>query len=61
MDVTDVKDNWSYREHVFTLPHTKQILLSDLEFFEVRGVGKSGLVIGIATERRETMVAYIIS
>jgi hypothetical protein len=28
--------------------------------FEVRDVGKSGLVIGIADDGRETMVAYIV-
>jgi hypothetical protein len=46
---------------VFHLPHTKRILLSDLEVFEVRDVGKSGLVIGIAEEGCETMVAYVVS
>jgi hypothetical protein len=38
----------SYREDVFHLPHTKQIIMSDLEVFEVRDGGKSGLVIGVA-------------
>jgi hypothetical protein len=47
-DVTAVKDDISYREDMFHLPHTKRILLSDLEVFEVRDVGKSGLVIGVA-------------
>jgi hypothetical protein len=46
---------------VFHLPHTKQILLSDLEFFEVRDVGKSGLVIGVADEGCETMALYVVS
>jgi hypothetical protein len=32
-DVTVIKDDISYREDVFNLPHTKRILLSDLEFF----------------------------
>jgi hypothetical protein len=39
----------------------KRILLSDLEVFEVRDVGKSGLVIGIADDGRETMVMYAVS
>jgi hypothetical protein len=46
---------------VFHLPRTKRILLSDLDVFEVRDVGKSGLVIGVAEEWCETMVAYVIS
>jgi hypothetical protein len=54
--VTVVKDNWSYREDVFTLPHTKLILLSDLEVFEVKYVHRSGLVMSIAEDRREKMV-----
>jgi hypothetical protein len=61
MDVTVIKDDLSYREDVFHLPHTKRILLSDLEVFEVIDVGKSGLVICVAEECCETMVAYIIS
>jgi hypothetical protein len=60
-DVTVVKDDLSYREDVFHLPHTKQILLSDLEVFEVIDVGKSGLVICVAEECCDTMVAYIVS
>jgi hypothetical protein len=60
-DVTVVKDHLSYREDAFHLPHTKRILLSDLEVFEVRDVGKSGLVIGVAEEGCETMVAYVVS
>jgi hypothetical protein len=60
-DVTVVKDDISYREDVFHLPHTKRILLSDLEVFEVRDVCKSGLVIGVAEEGCETMVAYVVS
>jgi hypothetical protein len=56
-----VKDDLSYREDVFHLPHTKRILLSDLEVFEVRDVGKLGLVIGVAEECCETMVAYVFS
>jgi hypothetical protein len=47
-DVTVVKDYLSYKEDVFYLPHTKRILLYGLEVFEVRDVGKSGLVIGVA-------------
>jgi hypothetical protein len=46
---------------MFALPHTKRILLSDLDVFEVRDVGKSGLVIGIAVDGCETMVAHIVS
>jgi hypothetical protein len=61
MDVTVVKDDLIYRENVLNLPHMKQILLSDLEVFEVRDVGKSVLVIGIADDSRETMVAYVVS
>jgi hypothetical protein len=60
-DVTVVKDDLSYREDAFNLPHTKRILLYDLEVFEVRDVGKSGLVIGVAEECCETMVAYVVS
>jgi hypothetical protein len=60
-DVTVVKDYISYREDVLHLPHTKRILLSDLEVSEVRDVGKSGLVIGVAEEGCETMVAYVVS
>jgi hypothetical protein len=60
-DVTVIKDDLSYREDVFYLPHTKSILLSDLEVFEVRDVGKSGLVIGVAEEYCDTMVAYVVS
>jgi hypothetical protein len=56
-----VKDDLSYRQYVFHLPHTKRILLSDLEVFEVIDVGKSGLVIGVAEECCETMVAYVVS
>jgi hypothetical protein len=59
-DVAVVKDDINYREDVFHLPHTKGILLSDLEVFEVRYVGKSGLVIGVADEGCETMVAYVV-
>jgi hypothetical protein len=59
--VTAVKHDLSYREDVFNLPHTKWILLSDLKVFEVRDVGKSGLVIGIAGDGCETMVAYVVS
>jgi hypothetical protein len=60
-DVTVVKGYLSYREDVFHLPHTKRILLSDLEVFEVSDVDKSGLDIGIAEECCETMVAYVVS
>jgi hypothetical protein len=60
-DLTIIKDDISYREDMFHLPHTKQILLSDLEVFEVRDVIKCGLVIGVVDEGCETMVAYVIS
>jgi hypothetical protein len=59
--VTVVKDDLSYREDVFHLPHTKRIILSDLEVVEVRDVGNLGLVIGVAEECCETMVAYVVS
>jgi hypothetical protein len=58
-DVTVIKDDLSYREEVFNLPYIKWILLSDLEVFEVRDVGKSGLVIGIAYDGCEKMVVYV--
>jgi hypothetical protein len=60
-DVTVVKDDLIYREDVFHLPYTKRILLSDLEVFEVRDVGKSVLVIGVVEEYCETMVEYVVS
>jgi hypothetical protein len=60
-NVTVIKDDLSYREDVFNLPKTKWIQLSDLEVFEVRDDGKSSLVIGIADDGRETMVAYGVS
>jgi hypothetical protein len=60
-DVTVVKAGLSYREDGFHLPHTKRILLSDLEVFKVRDAGRSGLVIGVAEECCETMVAYVVS
>jgi hypothetical protein len=60
-DVMFVKDDLSYRKGVFHLPHTKRILLSDLEVLEVRDVGKSDLVIDVAEECCETMVAYVVS
>jgi hypothetical protein len=60
-DVTVIKDNLSYRECVFHVPHTKRILLSDLEVFKVRDVGKLVLVIGVAEECCETIVAYVVS
>jgi hypothetical protein len=59
-DVMVIKYDLSYREDFFNLPHTKWILLSDLELFEVRDVGKSGLVIGIADDGRAMMVAYVV-
>jgi hypothetical protein len=59
-DVTVVKYDLSYREDVFTLPHTKWILLSDLDMFEVKDAGKSGLLIYITAVGRETMVVYIV-
>jgi hypothetical protein len=61
IDVTVVKENLSYREDVFHLPHTKWILLSDLKVFQVRDVGKLGLVIGVVKECCEIMVAYVVS
>jgi hypothetical protein len=60
-DVTVVKDELSYIEEMFHLPHTKRILLSDLDVLEIRDVGKSGLVIGVAEECCETKVAYVVS
>jgi hypothetical protein len=36
-------------------------LLSDLEFFELLDEKKSGLIIGVATDELETMVAYVVS
>jgi hypothetical protein len=60
-DVTVVNDDLSYIEDAFHIPHTKRILLSDLEVFEVRDVGKSGLVIGISDGGCETMVVYVIT
>jgi hypothetical protein len=60
-DATVVKGDISYREDLFHRPHTKRILLSDLEVFEVRYVGKSGFVVGVADEGCETMVAYVVS
>jgi hypothetical protein len=61
MDVTVVNYDLSYREDIFNLPHTQKILLSDLEVFEVRDAGKSGLVIGIVDVGREMMMAYVVS
>jgi hypothetical protein len=51
----------SATEKMFDLTHTKLILLSDLEVFEVRYVIKSGVVIGVAEEFCETGVAYVVS
>jgi hypothetical protein len=45
----------------FGIPHTKHILLSDLEVFELLDEKKSGLIIGVATDERETIVAYVVS
>jgi hypothetical protein len=59
--VTVVKDDLSHRVDVYCIPHTKRILLSDLEVFEILDDNKSGLLIGVATDERETMVAYIVS
>jgi hypothetical protein len=60
-EVTVVKDDLSHRLDVFCIPHTKQILISDLEVFELLDDNKSGFIIGVATYERETMVAYIVS
>jgi hypothetical protein len=60
MDGTVVKYHFSYREDVFNILHMKRILLSDLEAFEVRDVSNSGLVIGIADDGSETIVAYFV-
>jgi hypothetical protein len=59
--VTVVKDDLSHRVDVFCIPHTKRILLSDLEVFELLDEEKSGLVIGVANDESEMMVAYVVS
>jgi hypothetical protein len=60
-EVTVVKDDLSHRQVVFCIPHTKRILLSDLEVFKLLDEKKYGLIIGVATGERETMVAYAVS
>jgi hypothetical protein len=60
-EMTVVKDDLSHIVDVFCTPHTKRILLSDLEVFELLDEEKSGLVIGVTTDERETMVAYVVS
>jgi hypothetical protein len=60
-EVTFVKAELSHREDVFCIPHIKRILLSDLEVFELTDERKSGLVMGVAMDERETMVAYVVS
>jgi hypothetical protein len=59
--VTVVKDDLSHRIDVFCIPHTKRIFLSDLEVFEILDEKKSGLIIGVSTDDREMMVAYVVS
>jgi hypothetical protein len=60
-EVIVVKDDLSHRVDVFCIPHTKRILLSDLEVFELFDQKKSGLIIVVATDEHETMVAYVLS
>jgi hypothetical protein len=60
-DVTVVKDDLSHREDVFCFPHTKRILLSDLEVFELTDGEISSLLVGISADKLETMVAYVMS
>jgi hypothetical protein len=59
-EVTVVKDDLSHRVDVFCIPHTKRVLLSDLEVFEILDEKKYGLIIGVAKDERETMVAYVV-
>jgi hypothetical protein len=61
LEVTAVKNDLSHREDVFCIPHTKQILLSDLEVFGLTDGLNYGLVIGVAIIEREAMVVYIVS
>jgi hypothetical protein len=49
-EVTVVKDDLSHRLDVFCIPHTKRILLSDLEFLELLDEKKPGFIIGVATD-----------
>jgi hypothetical protein len=60
-EVMVVKDNLSHRPGVFCIPHTERILLSDLEVFELLDEKKYGLIIGVATDEYEAMVAYAVS
>jgi hypothetical protein len=41
-EVTVVKDDFSHRVDVLSSPHTKRILLSDLEVFEIFDEKKAG-------------------
>jgi hypothetical protein len=59
--VTVVKDDLSHRVDVFCIPHTKRVLLSDLEVFKLLDEKKYYLIIGVSTDERETMVAYVVS
>jgi hypothetical protein len=61
LDVEVVKYDLSHREDVLCIPDTKRILLSNLEVFELTHGEKSGLVIGVAMDEREKMVAYVLS
>jgi hypothetical protein len=56
-----VKDVLSHRVDVFYIPDTKRILLSDQLVLELLGNKKYGLIIGVATDQRDTMVAYGVS
>jgi hypothetical protein len=60
-EVTVVKDDLSHRVDVCCIPHIKRILISDLEVFELLDEEKYGLIIGVATDECETMVAYVVS
>jgi hypothetical protein len=60
-EVTVVKDDLSHRVDVFCIPHTNRILLSGLEVFELLDEKKYGLIKGVETDERETMVAYVVS
>jgi hypothetical protein len=59
--VTAVKDDLSQRLDVFCIPHTKRIFLPDLQVFKLLDENKSCLIIGVTTDERETMVAYVVS
>jgi hypothetical protein len=51
-EVTVLKDDLSHRVDVFCIPHTKRILISDLEVFKILDERKSSLAIGVATDAR---------